>query len=96
MAFISVTWQSMHDAKVCPVCRDIDGYTWTFEVGKGELTGQLIHPKHGVVWTIDQGSQAHGHKGNCRCMLTHELNIQDLIEKTNQILTMIREMVPKT
>lgn len=79
----------------CPICRGIDGYTWIFEVGVDVMTGQLVHPSHGVVWDLTSGSQAHGHKGNCRCSLTHEINIQDLIAKVEEIHKIVLEMVPE-
>jgi hypothetical protein len=85
----------MQDDRVCPVCREIDGYTWTFEVGIDTLNGRLEHPSHGVVWDLASGSQAHGHKGNCRCSLTHEINVQDLIAKVEEIHKIVLEMVPE-
>lgn len=77
----------MHDNRVCPICEAIDGYTWTFEVGPGGMTNELVHPTFGIVWTTTMGSMAHGHKhGTCRCGITYELNLGDIISKLETLL----------
>jgi hypothetical protein len=83
----------MHDDRVCPVCREIDGYTWIFEVGKDELNGVLTHPTYGIVWDSQVGSLAHGHRGNCRCHITYEVNLDDLLQKVMAIHQIVLEMV---
>jgi len=75
----------MRDDRVCQVCQALDGYTWTFEVGYGDMTGVLNHPMYGLVWTIGIGSGAHGHGGGCRCHLTATYEIGDLIERAQQL-----------
>jgi len=96
VAWISVTWHIFaDDDKLCPVCRSLEGYTWSFEVSKGELTDSLIHPQYGVVWNLQEGSQAHGHRGNCRCHLTYEINITDLLARVLELRKTLLEMVPE-
>jgi hypothetical protein len=71
---VSITWHTQHDDNVCPICRAIDNYKWTFT---GEMPESLYHPQYGEVWNIMTGSLAHEHKlhrgskygliSNCRC-----------------------------
>lgn len=77
----------MKDERVCPICRELEGYIWVFEAGKDELGNALIHPIYGVVWDTVSGSQAHGHKGNCRCHISHEIDLGDLLERIRAIRT---------
>ena len=88
-----ITWHTMQDDHVCQVCKVIEGYTWVFEVGQNELQGELTHPSAGVVWTVDQGSAAHGHRGNCRCHLTYEIDVADIVKKVEEIHQICLEMV---
>jgi hypothetical protein len=83
----------MQDDRVCPVCRQLEGYTWVFEVGAGELNGILTHPQIGEVWTLDQGSRAHGHKGNCRCSITYLVDVKTILERVKAIRDTILNMV---
>jgi hypothetical protein len=75
----------MQDAKVCPICRALEGYTWFFNTGDHALNGRLDHPLYGVVWTTELGSQAHGHRGHCRCHLDYEIDVKDILQKITQI-----------
>ena len=85
----------MKDDRVCPVCQALEGFTWTFEAGKNQLGGSLNHPTYGVVWDITSGSQAHGHRGNCRCNITHVIDIGSLLERVKAIRSMLLEMIPE-
>ncbi len=69
----------MNDERVCPICRDLEGYTWEFEIGKDTMDGTLWHPLHGEVWNVNIGSLAHGHRGFCRCHLTYEADMNSII-----------------
>jgi len=80
MPTILITWHSMKDERVCPICQRLDGFTWSFTTGQNDLNGVLEHPDYGIVWTINGGSTAHGHRGNCRCSITYELILDDLVE----------------
>jgi hypothetical protein len=85
----------MKDDRVCPVCQALEGFTWTFEAGKKQLSGSLVHPSLGVVWDMTSGSQAHGHRGNCRCNITYIVSLSDLVERIKTIRTMLLEMIPE-
>ena len=82
MSRILVTWHASIDARTCPICKDLNGYTWIFEAGTGEFDSYLTHPKHGMVWYIFQGSKAHGHERfNCRCSMSVDYDLEDILAK---------------
>ena len=85
MTSVTLTWQTMKDDRVCPVCRDLDGYQGILTVGQNEFPNALTHPLHGLVWTVGLGSQAHGHRGNCRCHVKSEFEFADLLERVSRI-----------
>ena len=101
MPSLSITWHSMQDKRVCPVCEAADGYTWTFHTGQDELTGQLVHPKYGVIWDLSRGSLAHEHHGaglggfpaQCRCHITYAIDPLDIVAKIKQITATLRNAV---
>ena len=97
MASLSLTWHALHDGhKICPVCLDMDGYTWTFEVGKDEFPDQLVHPAHGLVWDKVSGSMAHEHGvfyGACKCGFTFECELQDLLQKADAMLALLKQIL---
>ena len=87
MPSVSITWHTQHDDRVCPVCRAIDNYTWTFT---DEVPSSLTHPQYGEVWNTTQGSYAHeqhlkksktGTIPTCRCHIEPKFNLKDLVEK---------------
>ena len=83
---VSITWHAVNDARTCPVCQAIDGYTWTFT---DEVPDSLEHPMYGEVWNTSVGSAAHEHFGakmggfpsNCRCHIESEFDLKDIIDK---------------
>jgi hypothetical protein len=87
MPSISITWHTVGDDRVCPICRAIDGYTWVFTAGKDIMTDALYHPIYGIVWSMEQGSNAHAHgylsgrQNNCRCRIEPRLNLEDILAK---------------
>jgi hypothetical protein len=75
MAIIKVTWRTRNDNRVCPICRKLEGYVWEFDSNANTMTNNLVHPEFGVVWTVNNGSGAHGHKGvACRCDLPYDVD----------------------
>ena len=85
MPTVSITWRTIGDDRVCPICKAINGYTWTFE---GVPPESLIHPTYGEVWNVVTGSLAHEHKqfgkkygllSNCRCHHESKVDARDLI-----------------
>jgi hypothetical protein len=88
---LKLTWHTQHDDKVCPICNAIDGYTWIIESGKNVFYNSLTHPAYGIVWDVNQGSQAHGHHGNnCRCHITPEFDLSDLVRKTEKLYEAVK------
>ena len=92
MPSINVTWKAVMDEKVCPICRALNGYTWTFITGKDSMGNSLVHPQFGIVWDVHRGSQAHGHlQYNCRCHIEPQIDIDDLRAKIQQLLDACQE-----
>ena len=92
-ASISITWHTRHDNNVCPICREIDNYTWTFTVGGGGVPDFLEHPKYGVVWSVSQGSSAHSkafHVMGCRCNIDWAISFGELVDQMRQLEEAIR------
>jgi hypothetical protein len=85
MPSISITWHAVGDDRTCPICRAIDGYTWTFV---NEVPDSLVHPEYGEIWNVTTGSLAHEQKqfgkkygllSNCRCKTDANVEARDLI-----------------
>lgn len=90
MASITITWHILDDA-ACWICKQINGYTWTFTDG---VPDELVHPEFGVVWSVSMGSMAHGHPRQfCRCSLTNTLDLSDLIVRMTRIRDLIKASV---
>ena len=84
MPKLLVKWIHSHDPHVCDVCRELgdSGYVWTLESGQ-EI--ELVY-KGKTVWTIGQGSDAHGaHDGSCRCTLDFDFDFSDLIAPVKRL-----------
>jgi hypothetical protein len=73
----------MKDDRVCPICQQLEGYTWTFTDG----VPTILEHKGMVVWDEASGSAAHGHKGNCRCRIHSKFDFSDIKARMQQILT---------
>lgn len=98
MPKVMITWHTQHDNNVCPICKDIDGYTWTFTEG---VPDSLMHPKWGEIWNIHLGSLAHEHKGfkgaltsTCRCDQEAEVDYSDITQKIEQLYDKIMVNAP--
>ena len=99
MPSISLTWHSQHDNRVCPICKAIDGYTWTFT---DEVPDSLIHPTYGEVWNITIGSLAHeqqqfgkkyGLLSNCRCQTESKADFADLLFLLQKKIDELKDVV---
>jgi hypothetical protein len=91
MPSVSITWRTQGDDRVCPICRAIDGYTWTFI---NEVPDSLIHPVYGEVWNVVTGSLSHEHSqfgkkygllSNCRCHIEPKFDLKDLLESVKKL-----------
>jgi hypothetical protein len=74
----------------------MDGYTWVFEVGQNQMDGTLVHPKHGLVWTLGAGSTVHeqGHmRGQCQCSITYLVDVKTILERVKAVRDMVLNMV---
>jgi hypothetical protein len=80
MPSVTLTWETMKDDRVCPVCHALEGYQWILQVGVDQLPNELTFGST-VAWDIGRGSQAHGHRGNCRCSLKVDLDLKDILAK---------------
>lgn len=93
MPTVSITWHAHNDARTCPICRAIDGYTWIF---KDAVPDSLMHPTYGEVWNTQMGSLAHEHQlhkgskygllSNCRCNVEPKFDLKDVLDKTQNLL----------
>jgi hypothetical protein len=87
MPFTTITWHTAGDDRVCPICKAIDNYVWIFEAGKDIMTDALFHPQYGIVWSMEQGSNAHAHgylsgqTNNCRCTIEPHVDCEDILAK---------------
>ena len=77
---IITVWRTQKDSHVCPVCKALDGYTWTFDAGDPHPK-QLTHPVYGLVYDMRpaaDGSLVKEEKGHfCRCRLEHQFEVSN-------------------
>jgi hypothetical protein len=75
---LKLTWRTRKDAEVCPVCKELEGYTWILEAGPDSYPNQFVHPVYGPVYDTRpaaEGSLIKEEKGHvCRCTLKHEFH----------------------
>ncbi len=73
-----MTWKTQQDEHVCPICKELDGYTWTVEAGD-VCPKKLCHPVYGPVYDkrpAVEGSLVKEEKGHvCRCTLERQLEL---------------------
>ena len=79
---VKTIWRTKKDAHVCPKCKALEGYTWTFDAGD-PYPKQLIHPLYGPVFDIRpaaDGSLIKEEKGHhCRCTLEHQFDVTNIL-----------------
>ena len=87
MASVTITWHTMGDEHVCPICKDLEGYSWMFTIGESTPPTALYHPVHGLVCDMATGSEAHKHhRESCRCYLSAEWDLKDILEALTVML----------
>jgi hypothetical protein len=95
MPTLSITWGTMRDNNVCPVCQALEGYTWTFITGRDSFPTSLTHPVYGEIWNMFEGSMAHGEvdPSRCRCHLTPEFDLADVLAKVQKLYDDVKASV---
>jgi hypothetical protein len=79
-----IVWRTKKDDAVCAVCKALDGYTWSINIGE-PYPKQLIHPIFGPVFDnrpaadCSMVKEEKGHK--CRCSLEHHFDMISKIHK---------------
>jgi hypothetical protein len=94
MPSLTITWKALigHPTPPCPICKDLHGHQWVFNVTGEPIPDSLTHPQYGVVWNTTIGSQAHGHQVyNCRCSIIPNVDVSDLKAKIQLMLNMTEE-----
>ncbi len=85
MADITLTWQ-MKDDKACKKCKELNGESWTFQLGEGPLP-PTFDSGGNAVWDVASGSLKHE---NCRCDIAlTNANLKDLIATVNAIIDQV-------
>ena len=75
---LRIIWKTQDDSEVCPICKALEGYTWTLRVGES-YPKKLIHPLFGAVYDTRPAAdgslvkEKDGH--NCRCTLLHQFEV---------------------
>ena len=76
--YLNMIWKTQQDAHVCPICKELEGYTWTIQPGE-TCPKKLCHPTYGPVYDTRpevEGSLVKEEKGHmCRCSIKQEFNI---------------------
>jgi hypothetical protein len=99
MAIITLTWQTTVDDRTCKICKALNGYTWVFDTSRGDvMIDALFHPSMGIVWSLEQGSNAHAHgylsgqTNNCRCRMHHTIDAEDVLAKSVYLAEIIKDI----
>ncbi len=75
---ITIIWRTQKDQHVCPVCKALEGYTWSIGVGQ-PYPKQLIHPLYGPVYDNRPAAECsvvkEGQGHRCRCTLEHQFDV---------------------
>ncbi len=95
---VVTVWKTQKDTEVCPVCKALEGYSWTVDAGEPDPK-QLIHPQYGAVYDFRpaaDGSLIKEEKGHlCRCTLEHQFEVSNAITESDPSKTSGKEPVKK-
>lgn len=90
MAIMTITWHTHLDERTCPVCAPLDGKEYVFHTS-GVFPAVLRDGSGRVVWDclrdipMTHGEASRAGPWNCRCWLTWEFDLSDLIEQERRI-----------
>jgi hypothetical protein len=98
-----LTWHVLRDGhKICPICLDLDNYTWVFDTREGAsglMSNGLMHPTYGLVWTMTGGSSVHELRpelyGKCHCSFSIDFDLSDLLASAQDLLRAVEQLVPE-
>ncbi len=75
---LKIIWRTQKDEHVCPVCKALEGYTWSVNLGES-YPKQLIHPLFGAVYDNRSAAKCSVVKEEqdhiCRCTLEHQFEV---------------------
>ncbi len=75
---LRIIWATQKDTQVCPVCKALEGYSWSLSVGDS-TPKELIHPVYGSVYDMRPAADCSLVKEEnshiCRCTLKHEFEL---------------------
>ena len=81
---LRMIWRTQEDSQVCPLCKALEGHTWTLKAGE-PYPKQLIHPLYGPVYDTRpaaQGSLVKEELGHiCRCTLIHQFDVSNIFSR---------------
>jgi hypothetical protein len=80
MPSLILTWHTAADERVCPICRPLNGHTWTFDTSKDAFPLSL-RANGRLVWNCqtDRPRPHHGYATfNCRCKLSSRFDFSDM------------------
>jgi len=85
MVDMEITWQIKDDG-ACPICKPLDGATWTFDTETEPFPRLLVHPVMGLVWDCDVNQpRTHGNAPhNCRCNLNFNFDFTEMTLKLRE------------
>jgi hypothetical protein len=92
MAQLTITWHTMVDDRVCPVCRPLHGHTWIFDTAAEPWPDRLV-ADGSMVWdTVEDQPRTHGNTPhNCRCGLSWRFDLADEKMRLLQMVGTVEE-----
>ncbi len=85
-----IVWRTHKDEQTCPICKALDGYTWSVAIDQ-PYPKQFIHPLFGAVFdnrptrNCSLVKEAKGH--SCRCSLEHKIETCESSQEPTQLQT---------
>ena len=96
MAVLTITWHTMKDVNVCPICQPLEAYQWAFDTRYQQFPEFLVGPQ-GAVWDATRDRpmthELIGIPHRCRCHLTWTMDASDEAERIRMLRMMAEERV---